>query len=65
MWRMNNLSLRNKSGHFMRHEEPYTQLPPHGHKGAHFNDALDLLEGSDIQKLSHGRKGIAMEIETI
>lgn len=49
----------------MRHEEPYTRLSPHGHKGAHFNDALGLLEGSAIQKLSHERKGIAMVIETI
>lgn len=36
-------SLRNKSGHFTGHGEPYQ--PPYGHKDSLYNYGLDLFEG--------------------
>lgn len=64
MWRTNMLSLRNTSGHFMRHGEPILSCcqPPYGLSWHPYNERLYMFKGRVLHRLGHGKKGIIVEV---
>lgn len=62
----NTRSLRNRSGHFMSHAEPYSQSLPATLSIAIRESLLMMdwirLKAELLQRLSHRRKGISVEL---